>query len=79
MNIDRVRAILEQAAEQLLDLSKNIGQFGKPLTMRDRQLIRAATLPVIQDLADGMILNHLQGIPIDFDRMASEVNSINID
>lgn len=78
---DRLVQMLLHAADSMNDLAARMTDSQveqRPLTQRERQLCRAATLPVVQEICDGIILNHLQGMAQDGDNIVNELRSVEV-
>ena len=75
-NIARTKEMLLQASEMYKDLAERLSNNGRPLTERERKMIRAAMLPYIQDMMESVMLSFLSGDYIDWERMRQEYEEL---
>ena len=80
MNNETLAISLMQAAERMQELANNLGGriSGKQLTQRERQLCRAALLPNVQEMIDQILIDYIQGTPIDSDGIANVIRDLEI-
>lgn len=67
MDNNLVKQMLLQAAEQLKDIAERLRPFGKPLNQKERMLCRAAMLPAVQGICEGVQMDFLNGTTISED------------
>ena len=79
MDTERLQYMLLQASERLAELAARLtDNQGKPLNQVERTMCRAALLPTVQEICEGIILNHIQGMPNDFQHLQRELQSLEV-
>lgn len=80
MDNERLKCMLEQAAERLNELANRLNGYGKPLNHRERLMCRAALLPAVQASFDEALVSYLVGQSAEFitDDIASTLRDLEV-
>lgn len=75
----RLVAMLHQTAERLIDLAGKLTEGdGRALTQTERQLVRACFVPMVQDLANAVVMDYISGTPTDWTHIAAEIEAAQV-
>lgn len=75
----RMVQMLHQTADRLIDLAGKLTDGnGRSLTQTERQLVRACFVPMVQDIANGIVMDYITGTPTDWRHAEKEVEAAQV-
>lgn len=61
MDVDRIRHILKDSGERMIDLSERLGDKGDRLDKWEKDLVRTAMIPAVKERLDMTLLEYMTG------------------